>query len=74
MTGYRAGDEIRTRDILLGKQTLYQLSYTRLSKAALKMMTVRQLFYLLQNRSRHFHRRLKCIITPAIKGISYLLE
>lgn len=24
-----AGNETRTRDILLGKQTLYQLSYTR---------------------------------------------
>ena len=24
-----AGDEIRTRDILLGRQTLYQLSYPR---------------------------------------------
>jgi hypothetical protein len=24
-----AGDEIRTRDLLLGKQTLYQLSYSR---------------------------------------------
>ncbi len=31
MYGKGAGDEIRTRDILLGKQTLYQLSYTRLS-------------------------------------------
>lgn len=26
---YGAGDGTRTRDILLGKQTLYQLSYTR---------------------------------------------
>lgn len=26
-----AGDESRTRDLLLGKQTLYQLSYTRMS-------------------------------------------
>ena len=25
-----AGDEARTRDLLLGKQTLYQLSYSRL--------------------------------------------
>ena len=24
-----AGDEIRTRDIFLGKEVLYQLSYTR---------------------------------------------
>jgi len=24
-----AGDEVRTRDILLGRQVLYQLSYTR---------------------------------------------
>ena len=24
-----AGDEARTRDLLLGKQTLYQLSYSR---------------------------------------------
>src|SRR6266851_4350868 len=27
----RAGDEIRTRDILLGGQTLYQLSYSRVA-------------------------------------------
>lgn len=26
---FRAGDEVRTRDIQLGKLTLYQLSYTR---------------------------------------------
>ena len=26
---YGAGDEIRTRDILLGRQMLYQLSYPR---------------------------------------------
>ena len=25
----RAGDETRTRDIFLGKEVLYQLSYTR---------------------------------------------
>ncbi len=30
-----AGNEIRTRDILLGKQTLYQLSYTRASQQLL---------------------------------------
>lgn len=29
----RAGDGIRTHDILLGKQTLCQLSYTRLRTA-----------------------------------------
>ena len=29
-TNSRAGDEIRTRDIQLGKLTLYQLSYARL--------------------------------------------
>jgi hypothetical protein len=28
---FEAGNETRTRDILLGKQTLYQLSYTRTS-------------------------------------------
>ena len=28
-----AGDEVRTRDILLGRQVLYQLSYTRMSPA-----------------------------------------
>ena len=28
---YGAGEEIRTLDVLLGKQTLYQLSYTRLN-------------------------------------------
>ena len=28
-TSVRAGNGTRTRDILLGKQTLYQLSYTR---------------------------------------------
>ena len=28
-TGPRAGDETRTRDIILGKDVLYQLSYTR---------------------------------------------
>ena len=27
---YGAGDGTRTHDILLGKQTLYQLSYTRI--------------------------------------------
>jgi hypothetical protein len=27
--GTGAGDEARTRDLLLGKQTLYQLSYSR---------------------------------------------
>lgn len=27
-----AADEIRTRDILLGRQMLYQLSYHRISK------------------------------------------
>ena len=27
----RAGDEIRTRDIYLGKVSLYQLSYARMS-------------------------------------------
>ncbi len=27
--GRRAGDETRTRDIFLGKEVLYQLSYTR---------------------------------------------
>ena len=26
---YRAGDEVRTRDIQLGRLTLYQLSYSR---------------------------------------------
>ena len=26
----RAGDETRTRDIFLGKEVLYQLSYTRI--------------------------------------------
>jgi hypothetical protein len=26
---WRAGDETRTRDIFLGKEVLYQLSYTR---------------------------------------------
>gem|GEM_PF-3651416 len=31
MCGVRAGDEARTRDIQLGKLTLYQLSYTRMS-------------------------------------------
>jgi hypothetical protein len=28
-TKKRAGDETRTRDIFLGKEVLYQLSYTR---------------------------------------------
>ena len=28
-----AGDEVRTRDILLGRQVLYQLSYTRATVA-----------------------------------------
>ena len=28
----RAGDETRTRDIFLGKEVLYQLSYTREAK------------------------------------------
>ena len=28
----RAGDEVRTRDIQLGKLTLYQLSYTRIRR------------------------------------------
>ena len=27
---YRAGDEVRTRDIQLGRLTLYQLSYSRI--------------------------------------------
>ena len=27
--GEKAGDAIRTRDIFLGKEVLYQLSYTR---------------------------------------------
>ena len=27
----RAGDETRTRDIFLGKEVLYQLSYTRVA-------------------------------------------
>jgi hypothetical protein len=27
--GEKAGDEARTRDIFLGKEVLYQLSYTR---------------------------------------------
>jgi hypothetical protein len=30
MRGFGAGDGIRTRDIQLGKLTLYQLSYTRI--------------------------------------------
>jgi hypothetical protein len=30
--GSGAGDVIRTRDIFLGKEVLYQLSYTRISK------------------------------------------
>ena len=29
-----AGNEVRTRDLLLGKQALYQLSYTRLGQSA----------------------------------------
>jgi hypothetical protein len=29
MPVFGAGDEARTRDILLGRQVLYQLSYTR---------------------------------------------
>ena len=29
---YRAGDEVRTRDIQLGRLTLYQLSYSRKNK------------------------------------------
>ena len=29
LAGFGAGDEVRTHDILLGKQTLCQLSYTR---------------------------------------------
>jgi hypothetical protein len=29
---YGAGDETRTRDIFLGKEVLYQLSYTRNEK------------------------------------------
>jgi hypothetical protein len=28
---FGAGNEVRTRDVLLGKQVLYQLSYTRIN-------------------------------------------
>ncbi len=31
--GGGAGDETRTRDIFLGKEVLYQLSYTRVQRA-----------------------------------------
>jgi hypothetical protein len=34
-----AGDGTRTHDILLGKQTLYQLSYTRVTSATRKYNT-----------------------------------
>jgi hypothetical protein len=31
----RAGDEARTRDLLLGKEVFYQLNYARLKQAIL---------------------------------------
>ena len=34
MTYMKAGNETRTRDIQLGKLTLYQLSYTRVSESS----------------------------------------
>ena len=34
----RAGDETRTRDIFLGKEVLYQLSYTRVCRLKEGMM------------------------------------
>jgi len=35
----RAGDETRTRDIFLGKEVLYQLSYTRKANENMKSRT-----------------------------------
>ncbi len=33
-SGHRAGDEVRTRDLQLGRLPLYQLSYSRVSDTA----------------------------------------
>ena len=35
---YGAGDEVRTRDILLGRQVLYQLSYSRKTFTTLTLL------------------------------------
>jgi hypothetical protein len=37
-----AGDQVRTDDIFLGKEVLYQLSYTRINHAMLSVMYIEE--------------------------------
>jgi hypothetical protein len=55
----RAGDETRTRDIFLGKEVLYQLSYTRVCRLKEGMM-----------RQKRAESRNICLLGEGVVGAS----
>ena len=58
-----AGDEVRTRDIDLGRVALYQLSYSR-SESPTRRTRVRERWQLAQTIS-HFAASAKILVAPA---------